>query len=112
MAVECLLSARDWDGALDLIRARGSEVFERGEMATAIRWLSNIPEFVRADHHEVNLLLGLLQGMEGQAAAAEDTLRRVRVHPTATRGEAACAQAFLASLCSVPGEPRDVHRHG
>ncbi len=97
-AIECLLSARDWHGALDLILARGSEVFERGEMTTAIRWLNTIPEAARADRHEVNLLLGLLQGMEGQAAAAEDTVRRVRSHPGATRGEAACAQAFLASL--------------
>jgi LuxR family maltose regulon positive regulatory protein len=98
LAVECLISARDWGGALDLILARGSEVFERGEMATAIRWLGNIPEFVRADQHEVNLLLGLLLGTEGQAAAAEDVARRVRVHPGASRGEAACAQVFLASL--------------
>jgi len=98
LAVECLLTARDWDAALDLIHARGSEIFERGEMATAIRWLSNIPEFVRADQHEVNLLLGFLLGTEGQAAAAEDVTRRVRVDPTASRGEAACAQVFLASL--------------
>ncbi len=98
VAIECLMSARDWDGALELILVRGSEVFERGEMATAIRWLSNIPEFVRADQHEVNLLLGLLLGTEGQAAAAEDVARRVRVHPGASRGEAACAQVFLASL--------------
>jgi LuxR family maltose regulon positive regulatory protein len=97
-AVESLMSARDWDAALELILARGSEVFERGEMATVIRWLGNIPEFVRADRHPVNLLLALLKGMEGQAASAEDMLRRVRTHPTATRGEAACAQAFLASL--------------
>lgn len=98
LAVECLLSARDWDAALGLILARGSEVFERGEMATAIRWLSNIPENVRADQHEVNLLLALLKGTEGQAASAEDIGRRVRTHPSASRGEAACAQAFLASL--------------
>jgi LuxR family transcriptional regulator, maltose regulon positive regulatory protein len=97
-AVECLLSARDWDAALELILLRGSEVFERGEMATVIRWLSNIPEFVRADRHQVNLLLGLLKGMEGQAASAEDIVRRISTDPTATRGEAACAQAFLASL--------------
>jgi len=98
LAVECLMSARDWDAALDLIGARGSEVFERGEMATAIRWLNNIPEFVRANRHKVNLLLGLLLGTEGQAAAAEDVTRRVRVHPSASPGEAACAQVFLASL--------------
>ena len=97
-AVECLLSARDWDSALELVLSRGSEVFERGEMATVIRWIDRIPESVRADRHEVNLLLALLKGMEGQAAAAEDITRQVRTHPTASRGEAACAQAFLASL--------------
>jgi LuxR family transcriptional regulator, maltose regulon positive regulatory protein len=98
LAVECLLSARDWDAALELILSRGSEVFERGEMSTAIRWLSTIPDVARIDRHEVNLLLGMLQGTEGQGAAAEDTVRRVRAHPGATRGEAACAQTFLASL--------------
>jgi LuxR family maltose regulon positive regulatory protein len=97
-AVECLMSARDWNAALELILARGSEVFERGEMATVIRWLGSIPEPVRADRLEVNLLLALLKGTEGQAAEAEDITRRIRNHPTASRGEAACAQAFLASL--------------
>ncbi len=97
-AVESLMAARDWDAALELILARGSEVFERGEMATVIRWLGNIPEVVRADRHPVSLLLALLKGMEGQAASAEDIVRRVRTHPTASAGEAACAQAFLASL--------------
>jgi LuxR family transcriptional regulator, maltose regulon positive regulatory protein len=98
LAVECLLSARDWRAALDLILLRGSEVFERGEMVTVIRWLSSIPDFVRADQHQVNLLLGLLLGTEGQAAASEDVIRRVRVDPSSSPGEAACAQVFLAAM--------------
>jgi LuxR family maltose regulon positive regulatory protein len=97
-AIECLLFAREWEGALELIQARGSEVFERGEMATVIRWISGIPEAVRGTRHDVSLLLGLLKGMEGQAVAAENEFRRVIVHPTSTRGQAACAQAFTASL--------------
>jgi len=97
-AVECLMSARAWEAALDLILARGSEVFERGEMATVIRWLGNVPESVRAERHQVNLLFAFLKGTEGQAASAEDMLRRIRTDPTASPGEAACAQAFLASL--------------
>jgi LuxR family transcriptional regulator, maltose regulon positive regulatory protein len=97
-AIECLLFAREWDGALELILARGSEVFERGEMATVIRWISGIPEEVRAGRHDVALLLGLLRGMEGQAVAAENEFRRVIVHPTSTRGQVACAQVFTASL--------------
>jgi LuxR family maltose regulon positive regulatory protein len=83
---------------LDLILARGSEVFERGEMATVIRWISGIPERVRAARHDVSLLLGLLKGMEGQAAAAENEFRRVIIHPTSSRGQVACAQAFTTSL--------------
>lgn len=97
-AIECLLFAREWEGALELIQARGSEVFERGEMATVIRWISAIPEEVRANRHDVSLLLGLLKGMEGQAVAAENEFRRVLVHPTSTRGQVACAMAFTASL--------------
>ena len=47
-AVEYLLRAQKWDEALDLIMARGSEVFERGEMATVIRWISDVPETARS----------------------------------------------------------------
>jgi LuxR family maltose regulon positive regulatory protein len=67
-------------------------------MATVIRWINAIPEHVRAGRHDVSLLLGGLKGLEGQAAAAENELRKVSVHPTASRGQIACAQAFLASL--------------
>ena len=35
--VEYLLRAKDWSGALEVILNNGSEVFERGEMATVIR---------------------------------------------------------------------------
>jgi LuxR family transcriptional regulator, maltose regulon positive regulatory protein len=97
-AIDCLLAARDWEGALGLILARGSEVFERGEMATVIRWISGVPEEVRAGRHDVSLLLGLLKGMEGQAAAADDEFRRVMVHPTSSRGQVACAHAFTTAL--------------
>ena len=46
--VEYLLRARNWDGALDVIMGQGSEVFERGEMATVIRWITAVPELARA----------------------------------------------------------------
>jgi LuxR family transcriptional regulator, maltose regulon positive regulatory protein len=104
-AVEYLLRARDWDGALDLIASRGSEVFEQGQMATVIRWINEVPEPVRLQHHDVNLLLGGLQVAEGHAAGAEDILRRVTAHPTASRGERACAQTLLATLAQWRPHP-------
>ena len=103
-ALEYFLRAENWDDALDVIMARGSEVFEKGEMATVIRWISEVPESARADRHEVSLLLGILMGVEGLAAGAEDILGRLAADPGTSKGERVCAQVFLASL--VQWRPR------
>ena len=103
-ALEYLLRARDWEGALDVIMARGSEIFEKGEMATVIRWINEVPESARRNRHEVSLLLGILMGVEGFAAGAEDILGRVATASGSSDGERACAQVFLASL--VQWRPR------
>jgi LuxR family maltose regulon positive regulatory protein len=95
-AVECLLSARDWDGALELILAGGAEVFERGEMATVIRWINQIPQTAWLHRHDVILLLGMLMGLEGQEAGAENLLQRVNNDSTATVGERLCAVVLLS----------------
>ncbi len=97
-AVEYLLRARDWEGALDVILALGSEIYERGEMAMVIRWINKVPASARRDRQDVSLLLGSLQASEGLAAAARDTLRKVTADPKATSGERACAQAILSVL--------------
>jgi LuxR family maltose regulon positive regulatory protein len=97
-AVEYLTRAQRWQDALDLIMARGSEVFERGQMATVIRWIDDVPENARSARRDISLLHGVLKGAEGQAPGAEDVLRRVVADPAASAGERACAQVFLASL--------------
>jgi LuxR family maltose regulon positive regulatory protein len=102
--LEYLLRARNWSDALDVIMARGSEVFEKGQMATVIRWISEVPEWARTDRQEVNLLLGILMGIEGQAAGAEDLLGRVATNARSSLGERVCAQVFLAAL--VQWRPR------
>ena len=94
--LEYLLRAENWDGALDIVMARGSEVFEKGEMATVIRWISEVPESARADRHDVSLLLGGLMAIEGLAAGAEDILGRLATAPRLV--------SRRASLC--PGLPR------
>jgi LuxR family transcriptional regulator, maltose regulon positive regulatory protein len=104
-AVEYLTRAERWPDALDLIMARGSEVFERGEMATVIRWIGAVPENARSKRRDISLLLGVLMGAEGQAPGAEDVLRRVVADPGASPGERACAQVFLASLAQWRPNP-------
>ncbi len=102
--VEYLLRARNWDAALDVIMGQGSEVFEQGEMATVIRWITEVPESARAGRQDVSLLLGILKGVEGQSVGAEDILGRVAGDPSSSEGERVCAQVFLASL--VQWRPR------
>ncbi len=110
VAVEYLLRGENWDGALDVILTQGSEVFERGEMATVIRWIDQIPPAARSDRYDVSLLLGVLHGIEGHLVGAEDVLRRVATHPKASAGERACAQTFLAALAQWrPNPVNSVH---
>ena len=103
-ALEYLLRAGNWDDALDVIMARGSEVFEKGEMATVIRWISEVPESARAGRHDVSLLLGALMEVEGLAAGAEDILGRLANDAGSSEGERVCAQVLLASM--VQWRPR------
>jgi LuxR family maltose regulon positive regulatory protein len=97
-AVEYLLRARDWNGAIEVILTLGSKVFERGQMATVIRWIDLVPEPALAGRQDVLLLHGILMVADGQSARAEDLLRRVAADPGASRGEQATAQATLAAL--------------
>jgi LuxR family transcriptional regulator, maltose regulon positive regulatory protein len=83
-AVEYLLRAHDWDRALDAIMARGRDVFERGEARTVIRWITAVPESARHDRLDVELELGILTGMQGDATAAVETLSRVAGDARAT----------------------------
>ncbi len=105
LAIEYLLRARHWDQALDLIMGQGSEVFERGQMATVIRWITEVPETARVGRRDVSLLLGFLKGAEGQAAGSEDILVDVLGDPEAAPGERACAQTLLATLAQFRSNP-------
>jgi LuxR family maltose regulon positive regulatory protein len=104
-AVEYLLRAKEWDAALELIRARGSEVYERGEMRTVIRWITELPRSVMPDRLDVTLLLGVLRALEGQMVVAEDLLRRVITHADASAGQRMVAQTVLAARAQWSSHP-------
>ena len=96
-AIECLLGGKRWNRALDLILSRGRDVYERGETATVARWLSLVPTDVRAGRVEAELLYGILEGMSGRAARAEEILRGVVAEPGLARGPELVARAYLAT---------------
>ena len=96
-AVEYFLRARDWDRALDAIMTRGSDVFERGEMRTVIRWITSVPEVSRAERLDVALELGILVGMQGEAARAVEIFRRVAYDPRGTVGQRVIAHVWTSA---------------
>jgi LuxR family maltose regulon positive regulatory protein len=104
-AIEYLLRARDWDRALDAIMARGSDVFEHGEMSTVIRWITSVPEVDRADHLDVSLELGVVLGMQGQAAVAVDAMSRVAADVNASVGQRIVASAWISATAQWSPRP-------
>ena len=90
------MRAEDWDAVLDLVMSQGQGAFEKGELATVVRWITTIPRSVRAGRPEVDLLLGTVQLSEGQAVAAQDVLNRVAGAPRSPVGVRAAARAMLA----------------
>lgn len=109
-AVEYLLRAGDWDRALDAIMTRGSDIFERGEMRTVIRWITAVPESARADRLDVALELGILVGMQGDAARAVDTMSRVANDPRATDGQRMIAHAWISATTQWNPHPDEAIR--
>ncbi|UFS57480.1 helix-turn-helix transcriptional regulator [Subtercola endophyticus] len=105
-AVGYLVRAAEWNRVFDVILAGGSAVFERGEMATVVRWIEQVPASIRATRGDILVLLGILKGVDGQAVEAEDILRRVVADPTMSAGLVATAQAFLASLAQWRAHPQ------
>ncbi|MFF1633833.1 LuxR C-terminal-related transcriptional regulator [Leifsonia sp. NPDC058248] len=106
-AVEYLLRAKDWDAALDLIRSSGAEIYERGEMRTVIRWITELPRSVVPDRVDVTLLLGVLRALEGQMVVAEDLLRRVLTHADASEGQRMVAQTILSARAQWSPHPEN-----
>ncbi|HZW41653.1 MAG TPA: AAA family ATPase, partial [Agromyces sp.] len=109
-AVEYLLRAREWDRALDAIMTRGSDVFERGEMSTVIRWITTVPEASRAHRLDVALELAILVGMQGEAARAFDAFSRVASDPRATSGHRMIAEAWSSATAQWNPRPGDTIR--
>ena len=58
------------------------------------------------------LLYGILEGMSGRSAIAEDTLRDVLLTKTCRGGAEVVARAYLAARCAVPAASRDLPRRG
>jgi LuxR family maltose regulon positive regulatory protein len=109
-AVEYLLRAEDWDRALDAVLARGSDVFERGEASTVIRWITAVPEAAREDRLDTWLQLAMLVGMQGEAPRTVAMLRRVANDSRATIGQRIIAEAWTSATAQWSPRPDECIR--
>ena len=96
-AIECLLHARAWDRALELIMQGGREVFERGQTASVVRWLSAVPQPERIARPTADALYGIVLGMSGESVQSEDVLRALVAREGADPGLTLIAQAYVAA---------------
>ena len=96
-AIECFLHARAWDRAMDLVLARGREVYERGQALSVAQWLGAVPETDRTARPSADALYGIVLGMSGQAALAEDVLRRLIARPGVEPGHLLIAHAYISA---------------
>ncbi|SFS01255.1 LuxR family transcriptional regulator, maltose regulon positive regulatory protein [Microbacterium sp. cf046] len=97
-AIDCQLQARSWGSAMDLIMARGREVFERGQTTSMVRWLAAVPEAERRARPEAEALYGIVLGMSGQFALGEDVLRELAANDALEPGLMLIVQTYTAAL--------------
>ncbi|GAA2978248.1 LuxR family maltose regulon positive regulatory protein [Microbacterium terrae] len=104
-AIDCLISASQWNAAIDEILPRSRELYERGESHTVARWLSRVPAATRRARIEVDLLYAIAERMSGRAALAEDLLRSLLDSPQLPPELRAVAQVQLASCVQFLPHP-------
>lgn len=104
-AIEYLLRARSWDRALRLILASGREFYDDERMATVARWLSAIPEDVRAAHVDADILLAIAQGMSGHATTSIDAFRLLLAGDRLSAGQRQITLAYLAACVQFHPQP-------
>jgi LuxR family maltose regulon positive regulatory protein len=104
-AIEYLLRARSWDRALGLILANGREFYDDQRMATVARWLSAVPEDVRAADVDADLLLAIAHGMSGHATASIDAFRLMLAGDRLSAGQRQIALAYLAACVQFHPQP-------
>jgi LuxR family maltose regulon positive regulatory protein len=104
-AIGYWIEAERWESVLEVLLDRGSEVFERGENATVLRWLDAVPERERRRHPDAHLLRGILLGLSGHGAQAEDVFRELCVDPALTAGQRLVAHCYLCGRVQLRPNP-------
>lgn len=109
-AVDHLLSAGDTGRVFEVISHQGHRLFERGEIATLVRWMSDVVDADPDGPPAVSLnLLAVQVGSDASTDAAE-TYRRLTARTDLRTEERAIADAFYAVLAQCDLSPAEAQR--
>ena len=97
-AVSHLLEAGDHEGAFDVISSVGHRVYERGESATLVGWLTAVEAGQPDVPARVQVSLLAAQVGYDEVGVAADTYRRLTRRTDLTLGERTAANALYAML--------------
>lgn len=96
-AVEQLLAAGDAERAFEIVSAQGITLFERGESATLVRWLTRIVDSGVEPRVDIAVALLAAQIAADQFTGAEETYRRLQVAGGLRPHHRASAEALHAA---------------
>lgn len=96
-AVECLLRARSWERVLDTVLRSGRDVYEDTRTATVARWLSSVPEEVRATRPDAELLLAITLSLGGHPVLAASGFHGLLANDALTIGQRQVALSYIAA---------------
>ena len=107
-AVDHLLAAGEWLAAFELVSKMGHQLYERGEAATLVKWLTAIDAGLAGDRPDVQVhLLAAHIGLD-DIGVASDVYRRLMRRTDITLGQRTAAHALYATLAARNLPPGDV----
>ena len=97
-AVDHFIAAGDYQAAFEMVSTVGYRLYERGESATLVRWLTEVEAGQRDVPAAVQVSLLAAQVGYDEVGVAADTYRRVTRRSDITLGERTAANALYAML--------------
>jgi LuxR family maltose regulon positive regulatory protein len=97
-AAQYLADAQDWDALIALTHRYGRSMFERGQGAVLLDWMSRMPVDLRQSRNDLSLAWALVHAWVGRTLAAEEELTRLRESGPMSPWEEAEAETLRAQM--------------
>lgn len=99
--IEYLLRGGHFTEAIERILGLGRDLYEQQRMSTVARWLARVPEGIRAQHPDAELLRAIAEGMSGRGTVAVDAMRTLLSERPLSVGQRQVALTYLAACVQL-----------